>query len=606
VSDLFVALTPVNLLACFAGVVLGTIVGVLPGLGPAGAMALVLPLTIKLGPTAGLIMLAGIYYGSMYGGSTTSILVNVPGEAASVVTTIDGYRLARKGRAGAALAIAAIASFVAGTFSVGALQLAAPFVARLALAFGPAEYFAFALLGVVLLANLTGGSRVKALAMVVTGVMLSTVGMDPLGGTVRFTFDVAGAQAGLSFIAVTAGLFGVAEVLATMAEPAFTAPVTRVRFGELYPSREELRRSVPPMLRGTVLGFVVGLIPGPAATIASFVSYGVEKRVSRHRDEIGTGAIEGVAGPEAANNAAAGGGMVPLLSLGLPFTPSTAVLLSGMLLMGVTPGPFLLRDHPQVFWGVIGSFYVGNVMLLLLNLPLVGVFARVATIPQRYLMPGVLVLCAVAAYSDNNNAFDVWVMVSAGVLGYAMRGLGYNPAPLVLGLVLGPLLERSLLQALTIGRGRIGELWASPQAAVMLAAAAVALLAPAVVALARRTAVRSAALALALVLAAGPSGAGATPALDGAWTVARVIVNGVPRGDGKLLNATWTFRGAELVVEYAGGERPGSSAPSSGASPSASSIGCERPAAASPGRRRRSKLLPGAGGARSLAAGRRR
>ena len=484
-SELFVALTPANLLACFAGVVLGTIVGVLPGLGPAGARALVLPLTIKLGPTAGLIMLAGIYYGSMYGGSTTSILVNVPGEAASVVTTIDGYRLARKGRAGAALAIAAIASFVAGTFSVVALQLAAPLVARAALAFGPAEYFAFALLGVVLLANLTGGSRVKSLAMVVTGLMLSTTGMDPLGGTVRFTFDVAGAQAGLSFIAVTAGLFGVAEVLTTMGAPPANAPVAKVRLRELYPSREEMRRSVPPMLRGTVLGFLIGLIPGPAATIASFVSYGVEKRVSRYRSEIGTGAIEGVAGPEAANNAAAGGGMVPLLSLGLPFTPSTAVLLSGMLLMNVTPGPFLLRDHPHVFWGIIGSFYVGNVMLLLLNLPLVGIFARVATIPLRYLMPAVLVLCAVAAYSDNNNAFDVWVMVGAGVLGYAMRRLGYDPAPLVLGLVLGPLLERSLLQALTIGRGDVRELWSSGPAAVMLGAALVAFVAPAVSALVR-------------------------------------------------------------------------------------------------------------------------
>jgi len=492
VSELFVALTPANLLACFAGVVLGTIVGVLPGLGPAGAMALVLPLTIKLGPTAGLIMLAGIYYGSMYGGSTTSILVNVPGEAASVVTTIDGYRLARKGRAGAALAIAAIASFVAGTFSVVALQVAAPLVARAALAFGPAEYFAFALLGVVLLANLTGGSRVKSLAMVVTGLMLSTVGMDPLGGTVRFTFDVAGAQAGLSFIAVTAGLFGVAEVLATLGAPPSAGPVARVRFRELYPSREELRRSVPPMLRGTVLGFLIGLIPGPAATIASFVSYGVEKRVSRYRREIGTGAIEGVAGPEAANNAAAGGGMVPLLSLGLPFTPSTAVLLSGMLLMSVTPGPFLLRDHPHVFWGIIGSFYLGNVMLLRLNLPLVGIFARVAIIPLRYLMPGVLVLCAVAAYSDNNNAFDVWVMVGAGVMGYAMRGLGYDPAPLVLGLVLGPLLERSLLQALTIGRGDVRELWSSLPATVMLAAALLAFVAPGIAALVRWAGTRSA------------------------------------------------------------------------------------------------------------------
>ena len=484
-TDLFVALTPANLAACFIGVVLGTVVGVLPGLGPAGAMALVLPLGIKLGPTAGLIMLAGMYYGSMYGGSTTSILVNVPGEAASVVTTIDGYRLARRGRAGAALAVAAMASFVAGTFSVIGLQLLAPSVARVALAFGPAEYFAFALLGVVLLANLTGRSRPKSLAMVVTGVMLSTVGMDPLGGSVRFTFDVSGAQAGLSFIAVTAGLFGVAEVLSSLADPASTAAVARVRLRELYPSREELRRSVAPMLRGSVLGFLVGLIPGPSATIASFVSYGVERKVSRHRRELGTGAIEGVAAPEAANNAAAGGGMVPLLALGLPFTPSTAVLLSGMLLMNVTPGPFLLRDHPHVFWGVIGSFYVGNAMLLVLNLPLVGVFARVATIPARYLMPGVLVLCVVAAYSDNNNVFDVWVMAAAGIFGWLMRGFGYDPAPLVLGLVLGPLLERSLLQALTIARGDVRELVGSVPAAVMLGATVLALVAPALSALAR-------------------------------------------------------------------------------------------------------------------------
>src|SRR5206468_10383861 len=263
-------------------------------------------------------------------------------------------------------------------------------------------------------------------------------------------------------------------------DPASTTPVARVRFRELYPSREELRRSVPPMLRGTVLGFLVGLMPGPAATVASFVSYGVEKKVSKHRTELGSGAIEGVAGPEAANNAAAGGGMIPLLSLGLPFTPSTAVLLSGMLLMSVTPGPFLLRDHPRVFWGVIGSFYVGNVMLLLLNLPLVGLFARIATIPPRYLMPAVLVLCAVAAYSDNNNIFDVWVMVAAGMAGWAMRALDVGPAPLVLGLVLGPVLERSLVQALTIARGEVSGLWASGPAVVMLIAAAAALVVPSV------------------------------------------------------------------------------------------------------------------------------
>jgi putative tricarboxylic transport membrane protein len=448
-------------------------------------MALLLPLTLKLGPAAGLIMLAGIYYGSMYGGSTTSILVNVPGEAASVVTTIDGYRLARRGRAGAALAIAAIASFIGGTFSVGALQFLAPVVAGAALAFGPAEYFAFTLLGLLVLTNLTGRSRPRALAMVALGLVLSTVGMDPLGGAVRFTLDMGGAQGGLSFIAVATGLFGVAEVLAAVAQPA-SAPAPRVRLRELYPSREEMRRAVPPMLRGSLLGFLVGLVPGPAATIASFASYGVERRVSKHRAELGRGAIEGVAGPEAANNAAVGGGMVPLLSLGLPFTPSTAVLMSGMLLQGVTPGPFLLHHHPHVFWSIIGSLYVGNVMLLLLNLPLVGLFARVAAVPPRYLGPVVLVLCAVGAFADNNNLFDVWVMVAAGLLGYVMRALDYDPAPLVLGLVLGPVMERSLLQALTIARGDVHGLWDSPVSAGMLLAAAVILVTPALVRLAAR------------------------------------------------------------------------------------------------------------------------
>ncbi len=477
-AALLAGLQPENVLACLAGTVIGTLVGVLPGLGPAAAMALLLPLTLKLGPAAGLIMLAGIYYGAMYGGSTTSILLNVPGEAASVVTAIDGYRLARRGRAGAALAIAAIASFVAGTFSVVALQLLAPSVARAALAFGPAEYFAFTLLGLAVLANLTGGPRAKALAMVALGLVLSTVGMDPLGGTVRFTWDVGGAQAGLSFVAVATGLFGIAEVLAAAGRPTAT-PVASVRLRELYPDRDELRRAVPPMIRGSVLGFLVGLIPGPAATIASFVSYGVERRLSKHRHELGRGAIEGVAGPEAANNAAVGGGMVPLLSLGLPFTPSTAVLMSGMLLQGVTPGPFLLRDHPHVFWSIIGSLYIGNVMLLVLNLPLVGLFARVAAVPARYLMPAVLVLCAVGAFADNNNLFDVWVMVGAGLLGYVMRGLGYDPAPLVLGLVLGPVMERSLLQALTIARGDPGGLWDSPLSAGLLVAAVTVLIAPA-------------------------------------------------------------------------------------------------------------------------------
>ncbi len=477
---LLLGLSPPNLLACFAGTLAGTVVGVLPGLGPAAAMALVLPFTLTLGPASGLIMLAGIYYGSMYGGSTTSILVNIPGEAASVVTTIDGYRMARQGRAGAALAIAAIASFVAGTLSVVALQVAAPLVARAALVFGPAEYFALVLLAVALVSNLTGGPARRSLAMVALGLMLSTVGMDPLGGAVRFTLDVDGAQGGLSFVAIATGLFGVAEVLALAGArgPAVTVPAP-LSVRDLYPSPADLRRAVPPMLRGSALGFFVGLLPGPAATVASFASYGLERRVSRYRAELGRGAIEGVAGPEAANNAAAGGGMVPLLSLGLPFTPATAVLLSGMLLQGVTPGPFLLRDHPQVFWAVIGSFYVGNVMLLVLNLPLVGLFARLARVPPRWLMPAVLVLCAAGVLADNNNVFDVWVMAGAGVAGYVLRRAGYDPAPLVLGFVLGPIAERSLLQALTIAHGEVRGLWDSPVSAVLLSAAVLAMAIPA-------------------------------------------------------------------------------------------------------------------------------
>lgn len=468
ISSLLIALQPVNFFACFVGAVIGTLVGVLPGLGPAAAMALVLPLTLKLGPAGGLIMLAGIYYGSMYGGSTTSILVNVPGEPASVVTTLEGYAMARKGRAGAALAVAAIGSFVAGTFSIVALQLFAPTLARTALAFGPAEYFALTVLGIVLLSNLSGKSRIKSLLMMMVGLMLATIGTDPVGAVERFSFGILSAQGGVSFIAVTAGLFGVAEVFSFMAEKVKEIELTSVRFRELYPSRIELRRSVAPMARGSVLGFLIGLLPGPAATVASFSSYGLERRISKHKEEFGQGAIEGVAGPEAANNAAAGGAMIPLLSLGLPFTPATAVLLGGMLLHGVTPGPFLLRDRPDVFWGVIGSFYLGNAMLLILNLPLVGIFAKIVRISPRYLMPTVLVLCVIGAYGDNSNLFDVWVMLGAGIVGYLMRKYDYEPAPLVVGLVLGTVMERSLRQVLIISRGNIAGLWESPLSAIIL------------------------------------------------------------------------------------------------------------------------------------------
>jgi putative tricarboxylic transport membrane protein len=477
-SSLLIAFQPINFLSCFIGAVVGTLVGVLPGLGPAAAMALVIPLTLKLGPTAGLIMLAGIYYGSMYGGSTTSILVNVPGEPASVVTTLEGYRMARKGRAGAALAIAAIGSFVAGTVSVIGLQFFAPLLARSALAFGPAEYFVLTVLAVILLSNLTGKSRVKSLVMIMVGLMLSAVGVDPVGGVERFSFGFESAQAGVSFIALTTGLFGVAEVLSLISEGEGKVDLVPVRFRELYPNREEIKRSVAPVARGSVLGFFIGLLPGPAATMAAFASYGLERRVSKHRLEFGKGAIEGVAGPESANNAAAGGAMIPLLSLGLPFTPTTAVLLGGMLLHGITPGPFLLRDRPDVFWGVIGSFYLGNMMLLILNLPLVGIFARFVRITPKYLIPVILVLCIIGAYGDNTNLFDVWVMLGAGVVGYGMRKFDFEPAPLVVGLVLGPFMERSLRQTLIISRGNMSGLWESSLCVIMWAIILIAVILP--------------------------------------------------------------------------------------------------------------------------------
>lgn len=477
-SHLLIALQPANVVSCFVGAVIGTLIGVLPGVGPAAAMALVIPLTLKLGPTAGLIMLAGIYYGSMYGGSTTSILVNVPGEPASVVTTLDGYAMARRGRAGAALAIAAIGSFAAGTFSVVALQFFAPFLARTALAFGPTEYFVLTVLGVILLSNLTGKSRRRSLIMITAGLILSTVGMDPIGGLERFSFGIEAAQGGISFIAITTGLFGLAEVFSVLATSEKQMEVFPVRFRELYPNREEMRRSLAPMARGSVLGFLIGLLPGPAATMASFASYGMERSLSKRPEEFGKGAIEGVAGPEAANNAASGGAMVPLLSLGLPFTPATAVLLGGMLLHGVTPGPFLLRDRPDVFWGVIGSFYLGNAMLLVLNLPLVGIFAKLVRVSPRYLMPIILVLCTIGTYGDNGALFDVWVMLGAGIIGYVMREYGYEPAPLIVGLVLGPVMERSLRQTLIISGGRIESLWESPLCAAMWMIALGAVLLP--------------------------------------------------------------------------------------------------------------------------------
>ena len=470
-----------NFFAVVIGCFVGTVVGVLPGIGPTGTMALLLPLTFALGPTGGMIMLAGIWYGAQYGGSTTSILVNVPGEAASVVTCLDGHQMARKGRAGAALAIAAIGSFVAGTIGVLGLTLFAPPLANAALNFGPPEFFWIGLLGLLLLSNLSGRSTPKALLMATLGVMLATVGMDPISGRPRFSMGSSSLFGGFEFVPVTMGLFGVAEILSSCAERLKSWEVFKVRFRDLYPNREDLRRSLVPIFRGGVVGFLVGLIPGPAAVMSSFVSYAVERKFSRHPEEFGHGAIEGVAGPESANNAATAGGLVPLLALGLPFAPPTAVLLGGLMIHGVVPGPLLMQQHPDLFWGVIASMYIGNVILLILNLPLVGVFASITRVRPAIVLPIVLVLCVIGAYAVSNSVYDVWVMLAFGVLGFFMRRFEFEPAPVVLGLVLGRMLENSLRQSMVILEGNIWGFWSRPISMVLIIFAVLALVLPPII-----------------------------------------------------------------------------------------------------------------------------
>lgn len=469
-------MTWANLLAAFAGVLIGTLVGVLPGLGVSGTIALLLPLSFGMHPLTALILFAGIYYGSMYGGSTTSILVNVPGEAASVVTCLDGYAMARKGRAGAALAAAAIGSFVAGTVGLMGLALFAPILAEKALEFGPPEYFAIAFLGLVIFANLTGKSPLRSIMLVLIGIMIGTIGMDPLAGITRFTFSVDELQRGIDFAIVAMGIFGLGEVILTACHPRTAVNVQKVRFRELYPNKTELKRSFWPIIRGSILGFFVGLIPGPSATISSFTSYAVEKRISKRPLEFGQGAIEGVAGPESANNAASSANMIPLLSLGIPFAPASALLLSGFLIHGITPGPTLVSSHPDIFWGLIASMYIGNAMLLILNLPLVGAFASLLKTPLHILMPIMAIVTLTGAYALNNSVFDMVLLLIFGLLGYLMKLGNFELAPLVIGIVLGPTLEKGVIQGLIIHDGSIWSFISRPLAGSLLGIAFVILL----------------------------------------------------------------------------------------------------------------------------------
>jgi putative tricarboxylic transport membrane protein len=479
VQGFAVALQPANLLWCFVGVVLGTVVGILPGLGPPATIAMLLPLTFLMHPAAAMIMLAGIYYGAKYGGSTTSILLNVPGESASVVTCLDGYQMARKGRAGAALGIAAIASFIAGTVGVLGLMLIAPPLARMALAFSSPEYFALMALGLAMVVLLAGRSMLKALLAMLVGLWIAGIGTDPFSTTSRFTFGRLELLSGVDFVVVAIGLFAIGEVLACMEarEEAQALPVPK-GLRNLLPTAQDLKDCRFAFVNGSVIGFLIGVLPGAGSTIASFISYGVEKAVSRRPGEFGTGVVEGVAAPEGANNSETGGALVPLLTLGIPGSGTTAVLLAALVLWGFKPGPLFIAENPALFWGLVASMYIGNVMLLVLNLPLVPLFAQVLRTPGFVLYPLILGISLVGVYSVSGSFFDVALLVAFGLLGYLMRKLDYPAAPLILGVVLGGAMERALRQSLMMSQGSLSIFAARPICAAMLSLALLILLIP--------------------------------------------------------------------------------------------------------------------------------
>jgi len=473
-SGFGVALSPGVLVYAVAGCIVGTLVGMMPGLGPLAGISLLLPLTFGLTPTTALVLLAGIYYGSQYGGSTTSILMRLPGEAASVMTCIDGYAMTRKGRGGAALAIAAIGSFVAGSLSVVGLMLLAPPLASFALRFGPPESFALLTLGLVVLAYMGSGNMAKALAMAVLGLLLGSVGIDVMTGFMRFQFGLIELGDGIGLVPVAVGLFGISEILLTRS--ATMQPVAQPKLSELLPSVGELRQSAAPIGRGTLLGFLIGIIPGSAHIISSFVSYALEKRLTRRPEEFGQGAVAGVAGPESANNAAACGAFVPMLALGVPSGPIPAVMLGALMVHGVAPGPLLIEQQPALFWGFVASMYVGNLVLLILNLPLIGLFLWLLRIPYAYLYPAILVFCVLGVYAVNQSVVEVWLMLAAGLLGYVLRKLDFEVAPIVLGLILSPMVEMSLRQSLELSSGSYYIFLTRPLSLTMLSIAAALLL----------------------------------------------------------------------------------------------------------------------------------
>ncbi|MEW6112246.1 MAG: tripartite tricarboxylate transporter permease [Thermodesulfobacteriota bacterium] len=472
-----VALQPMNLFYCFLGCLIGTMVGVLPGLGPTAAMSLLLPATFHVPPVSAVIMLAGIYYGAMYGGSTTSILVNIPGEAASVMTCLDGYRMARAGRAGAALGMAAFGSFLAGTVGILALTVVAPPLVGFALHFGPPEYFSLMCLGMVILTFLSSSSMIRALMMACFGLIVGTIGQDVVSGSTRFTFGIMELMDGIGLIPVVMGLFGISEILLNL-ETKIDREVFQTKVKGLLPTLEDWIRCKWALVRGTIIGFFLGILPGGGAVLASFVSYAVEKKFSPRGDQFGTGVIEGVAAPECANNSAAQAAFIPLLTLGLPANVVMAMLLGALIIHGVTPGPLLIAQHSDVFWGVVASMYIGNVMLLVLNLPLIGMWVQFLRVPYPIMMPLIVLFCLVGSYTVANSVMDVFFMLVFGVIGYLMKKLKYEAPPFILAFVLGPLLEYSLKQSLIISKGSFGIFVTRPISAVCLAIALILLLIP--------------------------------------------------------------------------------------------------------------------------------
>ena len=455
------AFTFQNIYLCFIGCLFGTMVGVLPGVGPLAGISLLIPATYGIDATGAIIMLAGIYYGAMYGGSTTSILMNIPGESASVMTCVDGYRMTQKGRGGAALFISAWGSFIGGNLSILGLMILAPILANFAMKFGPPELFAVLVLAFLLLASLGSGSFFKTMPMILLGMFLGTVGMDPLTGALRFTHEIKDLFDGLGFVPVAMGVFGIGEILIST-EESLVRVIHKVKLRELLPTRQELRASWGPIFRGSGIGFLIGLMPGSAHVLSSFVSYAIEKKLASKPEEFGTGRIEGVAGPETANNAATGGAMIPFLGMGIPTGPATAVMMIALLIHGVRPGPLFISEQPKIFWGLIASMYMGNLILLILNLPLVGIFINLLRVPFRILFPLILLICLVGTYSVSSSTFDLVVLLGSGILGYIFRKLHYDLAPFILALIIGPLIEVNFRQSLMRSAGSFSIFWGNP------------------------------------------------------------------------------------------------------------------------------------------------